>query len=56
MHPKDNPKHTGSIQEMPQGESQEGLQKLTHLHLEPNQSKKLINDKGPPGCILLTQF
>ena len=55
--PKDNSKHTRSTQEVPQGKSQEeeGLQKLTHPHLEPNQSNKLINDNGPTSMNNLAQ-
>ena len=42
---------------MPQGKSQEeeGLQKLTHPHLEPNQSNKSINDNGPTSMNNLAQ-
>ena len=43
---KGDPKHTGSIQESPKNKKQQ-RQALTGPQQEPNQSTKLIKDKGP---------
>ena len=43
---KGDPKHTGSIQESPKNKKQK-RQALTDPQQEPNQSTKLIKDKGP---------
>ena len=53
-----NPKHTRSIQ--PGGyrhkTKERGVPKnLTHLHLAPNQSKKLIKELGPSSIHNLIQ-
>ena len=51
---KDDPKHTGSIQESPKNKKQ-NRQAFTDPQQEPNQSTKLIKYKGPTTIQDLTQ-